>query len=182
MGRSVGVFCASSNQVNPLFLSLAEELGREMARLKLELIFGGGKVGLMGAVSRGVHAEGGRVVGVIPKRLMHKEIAYTEADELLVTKDLFERKQIIIDRADGFLILPGGLGTLDELLEVMTLRQLSLHEKPIFILNIQGYFDKVYACFDHFVAEHAAPDRYREYFESYDEPESLCSRLAAFAA
>lgn len=181
MQRSVGVFCASSNEMDPLFLKSAEDLGRLMARLKLELIYGGGRVGLMGAVSRGVHAGGGRVVGVIPQRLMRVEVAYTEADELIVTKDLFERKQIIIDRSHGFLILPGGLGTLDELLEVMTLRQLSLHEKPIFILNIQGYFDTAFRCFDHFVAQRAAPAGYRDYFESFSEPDSLATRLEAFA-
>ena len=114
-------------------------LASSWARHGLRLIYGGGHVGLMGAVADAAMAAGGEVVGLIPTRLLEREVGHRAITELVVTRDMFERKQQMIDRADAFVILPGGLGTLDELLEVVTLRQLGYHAKPIVVVNLDGY-------------------------------------------
>jgi uncharacterized protein (TIGR00730 family) len=128
---SVCVFCASAGGLPEEYRQAARELGRELAVRGHRLVYGGGNVGLMGEVARSVHEHGGTVVGVIPQGLVDRELAYDPADELLVTGTLRERKAEMDARADAFVALPGGFGTLEELLEVLTLRQLRLHDRPI---------------------------------------------------
>jgi uncharacterized protein (TIGR00730 family) len=138
---SVCVFCASAGGLPEVHRAAARELGAELAGRGHRLVYGGGNVGLMGEVARSVHTHGGTVVGVIPQGLVDRELAYDPADELLVTTTMRERKAEMDARADAFVALPGGLGTLEELLEVLTLRQLRLHDRPIVLVNVAGYWD-----------------------------------------
>jgi len=135
------VFCASAHGLPEEYHRAARELGRELARRGWQLVYGGGDVGLMGEVARAVHEHGGRVFGAIPRALVERELAYGPADELVVTETLRQRKAEMDARADAFVALPGGFGTLEELLEVITLRQLRLHDRPIVLLNTSGYYD-----------------------------------------
>jgi hypothetical protein len=145
---SVCVYCSSSDAIDDRYPPVADALGRGLARRGHTLVYGGGSVGLMGTVARGVHAEGGRVVGVIPASLREREgIAYELADELVVTQSLHERKKKMVARADAFAILPGGFGTLEEFLEVLTLKQLGNHQRPIVLVNTDGFFDPLLAFF-----------------------------------
>ena len=138
---SVCVFCASSDHVSEVYGSAACDLGAGMVSRGMTLVYGGGNNGLMGILSEAAHTGGGRIIGVIPRRLKDLGFAYKEADEMLVTDGMRERKAIMEERADGFSGLPGGFGTLEEILEIVTLKQLEMHDKPIVFLNVNGYFD-----------------------------------------
>lgn len=140
-GLAVCVFCASARGLPDGYHRAARGLGRELARRGHRLVYGGGDAGLMGEVARAVHEHGGRVFGAIPRSLVERELAYGPADELVVTETLRQRKAEMDARADAFVALPGGYGTLEELLEVLTLRQLRLHDRPIVLLNTDGYYD-----------------------------------------
>lgn len=142
MTKSIAVFCGASRRIPEAFAQEAEALGRLLAENRYGLVYGGGDVGLMGVLARAVHTHGGHVAGYIPVSLRHLEgVAYTVADELHVTADLAERKKEIFARSDGFVILPGGLGTLEEFLEIVTLRQLGYHDKPVVVVNARRYFN-----------------------------------------
>jgi len=137
---AVCVFCGSSTVLERRWLDLAAEVGAALATRKLVLVSGGGRVGMMGAVATAARAGGGHTVGVIPQSLVDLEVADTDADELVVTEGMAARKTVMIDRSDAFLVLPGGLGTLDELFEVWTLGTLGLHDKPIVLLDADGFY------------------------------------------
>lgn len=173
----VCVYCASSDHVPALYLEAAYTFGEGMARRGWTLVYGGGSIGLMGAVARAVHGAGGRVIGVIPQTLLEREIGYREADELIVTGTLRERKQIMDDRADAFVALPGGFGTLEELLEIMTLRMLGYHNKPIVIVNIAGYFDPLLTQFEYIFTQNFAHERHRRLYTVKTEPEKALTYL-----
>ncbi len=153
MQKSLCVYCASSDRVDPKYFAVAAALGAAMAQRKWGLIYGGGKTGLMGTVARSVKAGGGRVVGVIPEFMKARELAFTEADELISVITMRERKLLMETRADAFLALPGGWGTLEELLEILTLAHLETLQKPIIILNQEGYYDDLFRLFERIVAE-----------------------------
>ncbi|GAA2367193.1 TIGR00730 family Rossman fold protein [Dactylosporangium salmoneum] len=136
----IGVFCASSQRLDQHWLDLAHELGVEIGRRGHELVSGGGCVGMMGAVADGARAGGARTFGVIPQSLVDLEVADTKSDELVVTDGMASRKLLMIERADAFITLPGGLGTLDELFEVWTTAMLDLHRKPILLLDSGGFY------------------------------------------
>ncbi|HEX9659295.1 MAG TPA: TIGR00730 family Rossman fold protein [Rhodothermales bacterium] len=144
---NICLFCASRSDVDQAFHDAAAELGKGIAEGGDVLYYGGGSVGLMGTCARAVHAHGGRVVGVIPSRLRDREVAYEAADELIVTATMSDRKRILLDESDGFVILPGGFGTLDELLDAVTTKQLGYHDKPIVIINVAGFFDPQFEMF-----------------------------------
>jgi len=145
---SICVYCSSSNAIADTYPPVAEALGREIARRGHELVYGGGAVGLMGVLAHAAHEEGGTVTGVIPSKLQDREgIAY-DADELVVTDTMRERKGIMFRRSDAFVVLPGGFGTLEEFMEVLTLKQLGYHDHPIAILNVNGFFDTLLDFFD----------------------------------
>lgn len=141
MIRSVAVFCGSRTGANPNFMRQAIEVGELLARRNLELVYGGGEVGLMGAVANACLRGGGRAIGVIPKGLFEKEILHEGLTELHVTDSMHARKAKMAERADAFLTLPGGFGTLDELCEIVTWAQLGIHAKPIALLNTDGFWD-----------------------------------------
>jgi uncharacterized protein (TIGR00730 family) len=147
--RSVCVYCGSGPGTNPAFVKAAHEFGRILAENDVRLVYGGGSLGLMGAVARSVLENGGRVTGIIPEFLTDRERALTSAQEMIVTPDMHARKQLMFDHADAFVALPGGIGTLEELVEQMTWAQLGRHKKPICIANIEGFWDPLCALIDH---------------------------------
>src|SRR6187549_331832 len=151
--RHVCVFCGSQSGSNPLYTAAARELGAELAARGLALVYGGGRVGLMGEVASSTLAAGGRVVGVIPHALARKEIAQADCTELIVVDTMHERKALMADRADAFVALPGGYGTCDELFEIVTWSQLGIHRKPVAVLNVNGFFTPLLAWLDHVVNE-----------------------------
>lgn len=151
--RNVAVFCASAQGRNPRFSDAAAEVGRELAARSLGLIYGGSRIGLMNTVAESCLAAGGRVVGVIPEVLVDLEVAHHGLSELHVVSTMHQRKAMMSDRADAFLVLPGGLGTLEELFEVLAWQTLRLHSKPIVLLNLDGFFDDLLRFLDHATAE-----------------------------
>jgi len=181
--RAICVFSSSSDAVAPHYVELAQSFGALLARRHMGLVYGGGRVGLMGVLARAVHAHGGRVIGVIPDFLRAQEVAYEEADELIVTRDLRERKAIMESRSDAFVALPGGFGTLEEILEILTLKQLATHAKPVVFLNTRGFFDPLLALFEQLYREQftkaecrghyhvaAAAHEALDHIESYQPP------------
>ncbi|WP_250003028.1 TIGR00730 family Rossman fold protein [Actinoplanes sp. M2I2] len=145
---AIGVFCASSSTLDQKWLDLATRTGAEIAARGHSLVSGGGCVGMMGAVADGARSGGGHTLGVIPQSLVDLEVADLASDELIVTGDMGERKNIMIERSDAFITLPGGLGTLDELFEVWTTATLDLHHKPIVLLDPEGFYDGLLAWLD----------------------------------
>ncbi len=144
MISSVTVFCGSSNAVEEKYFAAARELGEKLARRRWRLVYGGGSVGLMGVLARAVLAHGGHVTGVIPKVLLDLGVGDRGVSELIVTDGLRDRKAIMDERGDAFVALPGGLGTLEEVLEALTLKQLGYHVKPVAVLDLQGFFDPLW--------------------------------------
>jgi len=152
-GYAVCVFCASRDGAAPAYREAAVAFGRELARREITLVYGGGRVGLMGALSDAALGAGGRVVGVIPDFLRDREVAHTGLSELVMVDDLFERKSVMIERADAFVALPGGIGTFDEILEVIAWRQLRQLRQPIGLLDVDGYFEPWQALLRHCARE-----------------------------
>jgi uncharacterized protein (TIGR00730 family) len=151
--RAVTVFCGSSDLVDGKYFAAASELGAKLARRGWRLIYGGGGVGLMGALARAVLAHGGEVTGIIPKALLELGVGDTGLTELVVTDGLRDRKAIMDERGDAFVALPGGLGTLEEVLEALTLKQLGYHRKPIAVLDLHGFFDPLWLQFQRGIDE-----------------------------
>lgn len=153
MTKHICVYCSSSNAIDSGYFEAAQQLGKLMAQRGWHLVYGGGDVGLMGTVARTVHEYQGKVIGVIPEALRAKEVSYEACDELIVTETMRERKAIMEERAEAFIVLPGGFGTLEELLEMLTAKQLKHHQKPIVILNIAHFYDALLTMFDHLFAK-----------------------------
>lgn len=149
MPKNICIYCSASDVIDPIFFKAANELGKLMAQRGHTLVYGGGCVGLMGEIARSIHHNRGKVIGIIPEGIKSKEICYEAADELIVTKDMRERKALMDMRADAFITLPGGFGTLEEILEIITARQLGFHNKPVVILNIEGFYDPLIDLFEH---------------------------------
>jgi len=139
--RTICVYCGSGPGTNPNFMEAARALGKNLAENDIGLVYGGGSIGLMGAIANTVLDHGGHVTGIIPSFLKARELALTRVQELIVTRDMHERKQAMFDRADAFVALPGGIGTLEELVEQMTWAQLGRHAKPILLVNIDGFWE-----------------------------------------
>jgi uncharacterized protein (TIGR00730 family) len=148
------VFCGSSPGHDPRFVAAAAELGTALARRGIEIVFGGGRVGMMGAVADAALAAGGRVIGVIPHSLQRKEVAHSGVSELHVVESMHDRKAMMAELSDGFIALPGGFGTFEEYCEAVTWVQLGLQRKPTYLVNIAGYYDPLISLFDH-ALEHA---------------------------
>jgi uncharacterized protein (TIGR00730 family) len=153
MSKLLCVYCASSDRLDPKYVATATELGRELVARNWGLVYGGGKTGLMGAVARAAKTSGGRVIGVIPEFMKAKELAYDEADEIVTVVTMRERKLLMETRADAFVALPGGFGTLEEIMEILTLRQLNVVKKPCVFLNQDGFYDPLFALFETMLRE-----------------------------
>lgn len=154
--RSICVYCGSSTGRGDIYTDAGYALGRSIARSGLRLVYGGGAKGVMGAVSRGTNEAGGKVLGIIPRFLMNKEATPTalgKLDELIVTEDMHTRKHRMFEESDAFVALPGGIGTLEELVEIMTWAQLGRHRKPIVLANVGGFWDPMLTLLDHMRAE-----------------------------
>ena len=143
--KSIGVFCGSQKGYLPAYAETARQLGATFAARGIRLVYGAGNIGLMGVMADAALAAGGQVMGVIPYFLKEKEVCHTGLTELIVTHNMHQRKQIMAENSDGFIILPGGFGTLDEFFEILTWRQLRLHDKPIGLLNVDGFYDALLA-------------------------------------
>ena len=171
---SICVFCASSDHVGDIYNRSAEKLGHAMVSRHMTLIYGGGNNGLMGTLSEKMHEHGGRIVGVITNELKNLGYAYSGADELIVTGGMRERKAVMESLSDGFIGFPGGYGTLEELLEIITHKQLGLHNKPIVILNVHGFFDNLLKQFETGFSENFIAEECRSlYFVTDDVDEAL---------
>lgn len=175
--RSVCVFCASSYGVDPAYRDAARQLGHLLAAQGIELVYGGGCVGLMGTVADAALAAGGRAVGVMPVALVEREIAHTGLTELHVVASMHERKARMADLSDAFVALPGGFGTLDELCEILTWAQLGIHRKPVGLLNVAGYYHNFLAQLDHQLREGMLQPRHRDYLTIDDDPQGLLEKL-----
>jgi uncharacterized protein (TIGR00730 family) len=151
--KSLCVFTGSSRGVKREYAQAARDMGQALAERGIDLVYGGGRVGLMGVIADAVLAAGGRAVGVIPESLVAKEVGHQGLSELKVVKSMHERKALMAELADGFVALPGGFGTLDEFFEIVTWAQLGLHRKPCGLLDVQGYFERLLAFVDHSVRE-----------------------------
>lgn len=163
--NSICVYASSSDALEACYRDEARRLGELIAENGHSLIYGGGCVGLMGVCARAVHERGGgRVVGVIPEKLVDLELAYHDADELVITASMSERKRIMAERADAFIALPGGYGTLEEMMEVLVLKQLWYHEKPCVFLNIKGIYDHLFRFFDDLIAHHFVKDSHKDFY------------------
>jgi uncharacterized protein (TIGR00730 family) len=147
--RAVCVYCGSSAGADPAFIAAAGALGKILADNGVQLVYGGGSVGMMGALARAVLAHGGDVTGIIPEFLVNKEHMLAGAQEIIVTRDMHERKRVMFERADAFVALPGGIGTLEELVEQLTWAQLGHHRKPILLANVAGFWNPLMDLLDH---------------------------------
>lgn len=177
MTKLLCVYCASSDRLDPKYYAVAAHLGREMVARGWGLVYGGGKTGMMGAVARAVKESGGRVVGVIPEFMKARELAYTEADELVTVITMRERKLLMETRADAFVAMPGGWGTLEEILEILTLRQLDVVKKPCVFLNQDGFYDDLLRLFDRMLAENFFKPSNLELFRSANTVAEVFGKL-----
>lgn len=180
--NSLCVFCGANAGNRSSYLDAAQRMGEALAQRGITLVFGGGRVGLMGAVSAATRAANGRAIGVIPAALQRKELAYegTDLTELIVVTSMHERKARMAELADGFVALPGGYGTLEEICEMITWAQLGIHRKPCGLLNIDGYFDGLLNQFDRAVTDGLLRAAHRSLVVSAPDPDSLLDLLAAW--
>jgi uncharacterized protein (TIGR00730 family) len=178
---SVALFCGSSTGVQPQWVEAAAAFGRILAQARVRLVYGGGGLGLMGACARAVVAGGGRVLGVIPEFLRLPEVAYEEA-ELVVVGSMHERKATMFQEADGFVVLPGGVGTLEEIIEILSWTRLGLHAKPVVFLNSGGYWTPLFELIEHTVREGFTPSQFRGAFAQVERVEDILPALASLAA
>lgn len=179
---SVCIFCGSSAGVDDRYADAARDVGRLLARHGVTMVYGGGRVGLMGAAADAALEDGGRVVGVLPRSLWSREVGHTGLSELLVVDTMHERKAIMADRADAFVALPGGAGTLEELFEVWTWAQLGIHTKPVAVLNVNGFYDPLLGMVDHLVDEGFVRPAQRAMLLADDDPARLLARVEAYEA
>jgi len=178
--RRLCVFCGSSPGARPAYGEAAEELGRLLVAEGIGLVYGGGKVGLMGRLADAVLAEGGEAIGVMPEALVAKEIGHPGLDDMRVVGSMHERKALMADLSDAFVALPGGLGTVEELFEVYTWSQLGLHLKPCALLDVEGYYEGLATFLSHAVQERFVRADHRDMLIVEREPRLLVERLRAF--
>jgi hypothetical protein len=180
--KALCIFAGSNAGSNPVYAETARALGAALARRGITLVFGGGRVGLMGAVSQAARAAGGKVIGVIPSALQRKELAYDGVDltELIVVRSMHERKARMAELSDGFVALPGGFGTFEEICEMITWAQLGIHRKPCGLVDVAGYFDGLTAQFDRAAADGLLRPAHRGLVVAEPDPERLLDRMAAW--
>ena len=180
--HSVAVFCGSRVGVNPAYAEAGRVLGHGLGRAGLRLVYGGGRVGIMGVVADAVLAAGGTVIGVIPEFLTKWEVAHTNVSEMIVTDSMHSRKRRLYEEADVFVVMPGGLGTYDEAIEVITWRQLRLHDKPILLCNVAGSVGPLVAAIDYAIEQGFADVASRGLFEVVEGVPAVMERLTALPA
>lgn len=176
--KRICVYCGSRSGQGAGYTEAASRLADALCDRNLGLVYGGASVGVMGTVADGVLARGGEAIGVIPESLVRKEVAHQGLSELIVTQDMHERKRVMAERADGFIAMPGGLGTLEELFEILTWAQLRFHAKPCGLLNVNGYYDSLVAFLDNAVTEGFVHPDHRALLKVADEPGILLGMLA----
>ncbi len=179
---NICVYCGSRPGVHPAYADAARELGRLIGAQGHGLVYGGGNVGLMGIVADAVLAAGGPVVGVIPQALVQREVGHQGLSQQFVVPDMHVRKRMMAERADAFIAMPGGIGTLEELYEVWTWRQLGYHDKPVGLLNVQGFYDTLLRFMDHTVSEGFLDDAQRRMPVVDADPANLLARVLDEAA
>jgi hypothetical protein len=179
--ESICVFCGSSDAAAPAYLEAAAAFGALLAGKGIRLVYGGGGVGLMGACARAAHAAGGRVLGVMPDFLRQREILYDEV-ETIVVRSMHERKSIMFERSDAFVVFPGGVGTLEEVIELLSWRRLELHRKPIVFYGGGGFWRPLFALFDHMIAARLAPAALPDAWRVAETVEAILPAVAALAA
>jgi uncharacterized protein (TIGR00730 family) len=180
--KSICVYCGANFNGDPQLLSAIQKLAATMVDQKIRLVYGGGSVGVMGVIADEVLKLGGEVTGVIPQFLMDKEVGHKGITEMIVTGNMHERKQKMADLADGFIILPGGFGTLEEFFEVLTWLQLGLHGKSIGVLNVDGFYDLLFAQMDVMVAKRFLKQANRDLVLNESDPQILVEKLISFSA
>lgn len=178
--KNICVYLGSNAGRTPVYVEQAQGLGRELARRGIGLVYGGSNVGLMGALADAALEAGGRVVGILPERLQAKEVAHLGLTELHIVATMHERKRMMSEMSDGFIALPGGAGTLEEIFETWTWAQLGFHAKPCGLLNIAGYYDKLAAFLDHAAQERFMREEHRAMLMVESSPAALLDRYAAY--
>ncbi|MAY32586.1 MAG: TIGR00730 family Rossman fold protein [Rhodovulum sp.] len=176
--RSICVFCGSRDGVRPEYGQMAEETGRLIAQNGWRLVYGAGDVGLMGRVARTAQDAGGNTFGVIPVHLFQREVGKRDLSTFVITENMHERKKVMYMNSDAIVVLPGGAGTLDEFFEVLTWRQLDLHDKPIILLNTAGYWTPLIELIDHYIAQGFAEASMRDFVTTADTPDDLIAQLS----
>ncbi len=180
--KRICVFCGSSSGADPAYSKAAEELGQAMLDKEIGLVYGGAHVGLMGRIAETMLSGGGEVIGVMPSALVGKEVAFLDLPDLRIVDSMHERKALMADLSDAFIALPGGLGTLEELLEILTWAQLGMHEHPCGVLNVHGYFDQLAAFLDHAVSQEFVLPEHRAMLLFHQDADSLLSAFQTYQA
>lgn len=177
---NICVYGASSNAIDNSFITSGEDLGREIAKSGCSVIFGGGAAGLMGAVARGAHAEGGKTVGVCPSFFNVDGALFSDCSEMIYTDTMRERKQLLEEMADAFIITPGGIGTFDEFFEIYTLRHLGVHRKPIAIYNTNGYYDSLVDMLNNAINKNFMPETNLDLLFISDSPQEIINHFESY--
>lgn len=180
--KNVCVYCGSSPGLLPEYCESGRELGHEMAARGLGLVYGGASIGVMGAVADGVLERGGKVTGVIPHSLATREVSHSGLDELIVVASMHERKAKMAELSDGFIALPGGWGTFEEIFEMLTWAQLGFHEKPCGLLNVASYYDRLFAFLENAIEQKFVKEEYRPMIMMDDAPGALLNRFDTYRA
>ena len=180
--KSIAVYCGASFGADPVYAEAARALARAMVGRNIALVYGGGNVGLMGVIADEVMRLGGEATGVIPRALVDKEVGHAGLTRLFVVKDMHERKAMMAELSDGFIAMPGGMGTLEELFEMLTWSQLGIHAKPVGVLNVAGFYDKLVAFMAHLQDEGFVREQHARLMMVECEPDALLARLGSAAA
>ena len=178
--KRICVFCGSSPGARPEYAEAGRCLGDALIQKNIGLVYGGASVGVMGELARTVHDAGGEVIGVMPKKLVDMEVAFNDLSDLRVVDSMHERKALMAELSDGFIALPGGLGTLEEFFEALTWAQLGIHQKPCGLLNVHNHYDKLMAFIEHLVDEKFVDDSHRKLIMMDDDPRSLIEKFIDF--
>lgn len=180
--KKIAVYCSSSDQIDKQYFQQAEQLGQLMASENYALVYGGTQVGLMGAVAKSIKKQAGYSIGVIPKKLQIKEIVNQQNDRQIITENMSERKQTMIEMADAFIAMPGSFGTLEEVLETMTLKQLGYHNKAIVFINSNNFYKNLLQMFEHFYREKFAKTQYQSLYHIAQTPQQAITHIKNYQA
>lgn len=178
--KRICVFCGSNKGVRPIYVTAAQAMAQAMVKRNIGLVYGGGNIGLMGVIADEMLAQGGEVIGVIPRSLVQREVAHHHLTQQHIVNTMHERKALMAELSDGFIAMPGGMGTFDEFCEILTWAQLGIHQKPCGVLNVENYFTPLLTMFDHAVAEGFLHASHRALVLEADAPESLLDAFAGF--